>query len=1025
MTLSRPGRQITPFRLAFLFASALAALNPHAGAATKLAPPSVPTAGASALTIPHVFGDHMVVQAGMPVPVWGWANPGEQIVVQFAGQERETAAAPGDGRWEVRLDPLTPSAEGRTLRISGSQAVEFYDVLVGEVWLASGQSNMAKSFGPATHQKPIVNYQEELRQAGHPLIRLFQADPVRSAQPARDYPVKRKPSARATLSGWAVCSPSSVDDLKFSAVAYFFGRKLNQELNVPVGLINVSVGGTQIEPWTPGPGGVLYNGMIAPVAGFGLRGIIWYQGESNVYTCDGDAYFPKMKALIEGWRSAWQRVLPFYYVQVAPLLYHATRMHLIASPEEVPLLWEAQTAAFRLPHTGMVVTTDLVEDLFDLHPPQKRPVGDRLAGWALRNEYGRDELEVLGPLFQRMEIKGNQAILHFDHVGGGLVVKGSQPLTWFTIAGADGHFAPGEAKIVGDTVIVSSPKVPAPTVVRFAWDEAARPNFFNRAGLPAVPFRTNNPLAMADLAAERELPLRPDEPTNGPPAIPRASIEEPTARVAALRLPGVVITLCELNREGDFPPHTTNEEMRHLPPFCRVAATLVPSSDSCIRMEVWLPLEQWNGRLLGVGNGGGAGSIGTGTMALGLRRAFAVVNSDLGTAPNAEDWSGHPERWTDFGGRAPHEMTIVAKAVIQAFYGRPAEHAYFAAGSTGGQEAISEAQRHPDDYDGIVAGCPANNRTHLHTMFLWDWRALNETPESRLKSGQPQMIVNAVIKEMAGRDGGAPGDNFLTDPRLSRFESRNLLGQLTQAQVRALEKIHAGPVNPRTGERIYTAIPYGGDAYLGAAVNVERIFPFILKWGLGAEADPRTFDFDHDMDTLDHRLGQAVNVNSPDLSAFRGRGGKLLMYTGTADGEVPMGDAINYYERVIAAQGSLSATQEFFRYFIVPGMKHGYGGPGLGDFGQNLTRNVPADRDHDILLALQAWVEEGVAPDRIIATAHVGAGNSTTGVRMQRPLFPYPKFPEYQGGDPTLPESFKGVDHARGVVQAPAPRYVN
>jgi sialate O-acetylesterase len=472
-----------------------------------------------ALNLARVFGDHMVLQAGEPVPVWGWGRPGESVTVRFGAQEKRAVAAAADGRWQVVLDPLAVSAEPAVLTIAGAETVTCSDVLVGEVWLCSGQSNMAKPLGEAGRQKPTTNHVEELRNANFPLIRLFQLQRSQQNAPAADVGAVGNPGDKPGRAAWTVCSPASLDGLKFSAVGYFFGRKLHQELNVPVGLINASVGGTRIEPWIPPAGfaGVpalaefaqacrtpgarveeadlctLYNGMIAPLVPFALRGVLWYQGESNIYAGGVSNYADKMTALINGWRGAWRHELPFYYVQVAPLLYHVTRTDYVVSPEVAPELWEAQTATLRLPRTGMVVTTDLVEDLTDIHPPEKRAVGERLARWALAGDYGRRDLEVSGPLFRRLEIQGARAILHFDHVGGGLVVKGDRPLNWFVIAGADGKFFPGKAAIEGSTVVVTSARVPAPRVVRFAWDEAARPNFFNSAGLPAVPFRTDNP----------------------------------------------------------------------------------------------------------------------------------------------------------------------------------------------------------------------------------------------------------------------------------------------------------------------------------------------------------------------------------------------------------------------------------------------------------------------------------------------------------------------------------------------------
>jgi sialate O-acetylesterase len=457
------------------------------------------------LKLPFVFSDNMVLQRDMPDPIWGSAPAGDAVNVSFAGQTK-SATADDRGKWTMRLDPMPASNDGRDLTVtSGRDMVTFHNVVVGEVWLCGGQSNMEKPIGEQKGQRPTENAKEEIAAADHPLIRLLAVPKVRDAGKIDCH--------------WEVCTPATIDSLHFSAVGYFFGRKIQQEMGVPVGLIHSNWGGTRIEPWTnvqgfdsvsslkpfadalhaPGPttrvsGSVpaeLYKPMIRPMIPFAIRGVLWYQGESNVMVHDRGLYFDKMLALITGWRAAWgEGDFPFYYVQLAPYLY-SQRPKENSTPEDLPYVWEAQTRAMSIPHTGMVVITDLVDKLSDIHPIQKREVGERLAAWALAHDYGKTDVVFSGPMFKSLEIQGNKAIVHFDDTAGGLASRDGKPLSDFTIAGADGKFADATATIDGDTVDVTNPDVPEPKAVRLGWDERAMPNLENKAGLPAGPFRTD------------------------------------------------------------------------------------------------------------------------------------------------------------------------------------------------------------------------------------------------------------------------------------------------------------------------------------------------------------------------------------------------------------------------------------------------------------------------------------------------------------------------------------------------------
>lgn len=419
--------------------------------------------------LPAIFGSHMVVQRDVPLPVWGTADPGEQVAVELDGKQAGKATADGEGKWRLNLSALSVGGAPHTLSVSGKNTIKLEDILVGEVWLGSGQSNMEWSLA-STQNAPAV-----IAAADHPEVRLFHVPKIQAPKPAADVSAQ-----------WNPCTPATVP--KFSGVLYYFGTKLQEELKVPVGLINSSWGGSPIEPWTAheGVSGGMYNGMIAPLIPFPVRGILWYQGESNVLKKNGFDYFDKMQKLIGGWRAAWgAEKLPFYFVQIAPWKGKY-------EDEELPKLWEAQVAALKIPHTGMAVTTDLVDNIADIHPKNKKDVGHRLARWALARDYQRKGVEVSGPLFKAQKIEGERIRVSFAHVAGGLKSRDAKPLSEFEIAGADGAYVAAEAVIDGRDVVVSSPGVRDPKSVRFAWNNVAQPNLANSEDLPASPFRSEN-----------------------------------------------------------------------------------------------------------------------------------------------------------------------------------------------------------------------------------------------------------------------------------------------------------------------------------------------------------------------------------------------------------------------------------------------------------------------------------------------------------------------------------------------------
>ena len=438
------------------------------------------------LKLPAIIGDRMVLQQKQANAIWGWDTPGMKITVAFAGQNY-SAAAGNDGRWLVKLAPLPANAAPQTLTIIGSVKRELSDVLIGEVWLCSGQSNMELPLAATRDGARVV------ARSANPEIRLFLVRRSLSATPQED-----------VKANWAACGPESAG--RFSAAAYYFGRALQEKLKVPVGLIDSSVGGAAIQQWTGDGasqalyrdgkyavgkdhlklgGGMshLYNGMIAPLPPFSIRGVIWYQGESN--SGDVAVYDEMMRVLVAGWRKAWGgQPFPFYFTQLAPRDYKG-----VGSGR--PLMTEAMTKALDIPNSGMAFTCDYGRK-DNTHPLDKQPVGDRLARLALHDTYGLTEVVCWGPMYRACHIAGARVKVQFAHAEGGLKSSNGKPLTFFEVAGADNVYHKAHAEIVGpDSVMVWSEAVAEPKQVRFAWHDVAMSNLANGAGLPALCFRTD------------------------------------------------------------------------------------------------------------------------------------------------------------------------------------------------------------------------------------------------------------------------------------------------------------------------------------------------------------------------------------------------------------------------------------------------------------------------------------------------------------------------------------------------------
>jgi len=419
-------------------------------------------ASASALSLPYIFGDDMVLQRDVPVPVWGDAAAGETVTVRFGGQTKNVTAGK-NGHWRVTLDPLHTASDGREMTVTGGgKTIRMRNVLVGEVWLCSGQSNMEYSM---RKNSKFQKGADALDSARNPLIRIFL---VRNNYSKPDRHIHRR---------WDTAEGKPLRD--FSAAGYFFARELYSRLHVPIGVISNAIPGSRIEPWLPDTG-KFYKTLVTPLAPYALKGFLWYQGESNCFLGDTLRYAGKMKTLIEGWRSLWGNSgLSFYFVQIAPYYYSKTT----GSTGTEPAFWEAQEKALSLPHTGMVVTTDLVDTPLDLHPAYKWEVGRRLALLALAKDYGQ-QVTYSGPVYLGMRISGRKVELTF--AGGPLVDR--KPLRWFETEDKNGKFAPATAIIAGDDKIILKART-RPIGVRFGWKETAQPNLFNKEGLPAMPFR--------------------------------------------------------------------------------------------------------------------------------------------------------------------------------------------------------------------------------------------------------------------------------------------------------------------------------------------------------------------------------------------------------------------------------------------------------------------------------------------------------------------------------------------------------
>lgn len=493
--------------------------------------------------------------------------------------------------------------------------------------------------------------------------------------------------------------------------------------------------------------------------------------------------------------------------------------------------------------------------------------------------------------------------------------------------------------------------------------------------------------------------------------------------LAQLALPNAKITSAQEVAAGTFTPPPSAEPgpprggaafFATLPKFCRVSIDGTPSADSEIKIEVWLPASGWNGKLQGQGNGGFAGEIDYHAMGIALIQSYATVGTDTGhsASPTGAAWAlGHPEKVIDFGYRAIHQMTQIAKAAIEAFYGSNPQRSYFASCSNGGRQALMEAQRFPADYDGIIAGAPANFWTHLLTNAIANAQATTSDPASYIPSSKLPAIAQAVNAACDAQDGVT--DGILNDPRKCHFEPATLRCKngdsdacLTPSQVTTLKKLYAGAHDSHGHEIFPGYLPGAEDGPGGWAPWITGTAPgksLLFYFGVGyfsnmvydkADWNYKDANLDAAVKAADEKTARTLNATDSNLSAFKARGGKLILYHGWNDAAISALNSINYYESVVTTMG-LHDTESFVRLYMVPGMQHCGGGPGADSFVRRPT-TAPDDPQRSAQEATEEWVERGVAPSVIVAAKYTD-DDPTKGVKMTRPLCPYPQAAKYKG----------------------------
>ena len=457
--------------------------------------------------------------------------------------------------------------------------------------------------------------------------------------------------------------------------------------------------------------------------------------------------------------------------------------------------------------------------------------------------------------------------------------------------------------------------------------------------------------------------------------------------LATLKLPASTITLAAVVDTGAWPVPIARAPSTHAP-FCRVAATLKPSEDSDIKVEVWMPTTGWNGNFEAVGNGGWSGAIAYAAMATALNAGYATASTDTGHEGGSASFAlGHPEKLIDYAYRSEHEMTLAAKAIIEAFYGKALTHSYWSGCSAGGKQGLKEAQMYPNDFDGIVAGSPGAFWIGRATQAIWAAQAVHKTPESYIPPEKYKLIHDAVLKACDRLDGVE--DGVIEDPMKCNFDPKTIACRegdapdcLSAPQVEAARRIYSWSMNPRTGKPLFPGLypgsepgwaTWGGPRPLAIAYDYFRYVSF---------ADPnwnfQSLNFDGDIERAERQDGATLNAIDPNLRPFFRRGGKLIQYHGWSDPQISPGTSVEYYKSVLARLGGEAKTRDSYRLFMVPGMAHCGGGDGPNTF--------------DMMTPLRTWVETEKAPDRIEAS-RIRNGNR----ERTRPLCPYPQSAVYKG----------------------------